>query len=464
MTVRRRGLALGGVRSLDGSGETRAYELPADDLITHGVVVGGTGSGKTGLLVVMVEEAVLSRIPTILVDVKGDLPNLLLTFPELSAEQFTPWIDAQTVRQRGVPLDAAAEQLAADWRKKLAAWGRGPDDVAALQQVMDARVFTPGSQACEPLNVLSELERVSPLWETDLELARESLSATISLLLRLLGRNPDPTKSRDHVVLSIFAERRLRAGVAADVRALLEDVRTPPVAVIGAMPIEEFISNNERASLAAALNTLLASPTFEAWRMGGPLDVAEWLAPRDDARTPVVIVSVAHLDDDERQLVLGILLDQVLGWVRTQSGTDGLRALLVFDEVYGFAPPHPKDPPTKRPLVSLLKQARAFGLGVLVATQNPMDLDYRVLSNAGFWCVGRLSTDADRQRVVESMAHSGGDIDRETLTATIKSLAPRWFVMRHVKRPKEAALLQSRTTLCWLKGPMARADLRRLKG
>jgi hypothetical protein len=464
MTVRRRGLALGGVRSLDGSGETRAYELPADDLITHGVVVGGTGSGKTGLLVVMVEEAVLSRIPTILVDVKGDLPNLLLTFPELSAAQFTPWVDAQTVRQRGVPLDAAAEQLAADWRKKLAAWGRGPDDVAALKEAMAARVFTPGSQACEPLHVLSALERVSPLWETDLELARESLSATISLLLRLLGRNPDPTKSRDHVVLSIFAERRLRAGVAADVRALLEDVRTPPVAVIGAMPIEEFISNNERASLAAALNTLLASPTFEAWRMGGPLDVAEWLAPRDDARTPVVIVSVAHLDDDERQLVLGILLDQVLGWVRTQSGTDGLRALLVFDEVYGFAPPHPKDPPTKRPLVSLLKQARAFGLGVLVATQNPMDLDYRVLSNAGFWCVGRLSTDADRQRVVESMAHSGGDIDRETLTATIKSLAPRWFVMRHVKRPKEAALLQSRTTLCWLKGPMARADLRRLKG
>lgn len=218
MTVRRHGLSLGGVRSLDGSGETRAYELPADDLITHGVVVGGTGSGKTGLLVVMVEEAVLSRIPTILVDVKGDLPNLLLTFPELSAEQFTPWIDAQTVRQRGVPLDAAAEQLAADWRKKLAAWGRGPDDVAALKEAMAARVFTPGSQACEPLNVLSALERVSPLWETDVELARESLSATISLLLRLLGRNPDPTKSRDHVVLSIFAERRLRSGVAADVR------------------------------------------------------------------------------------------------------------------------------------------------------------------------------------------------------------------------------------------------------
>ncbi len=458
-------MALGGIRPLDGTGQTRAYELAPDDLVTHGIVVGGTGSGKTGLLMVMVEEAVLSKIPVILIDVKGDLPNLLLTFPELTAAEFLPWIDAQTVRQRGVPLDAAAEQLAADWRKKLGDWNRGPADVAGLRLAMAPRVFTPGSQACEPLNVLSALECVSSLWETDVELARESLSATISLLLRLIGRNPDPTKSRDHVVLSIFAERRLRAGQPADVRSLLDDVRTPPLEVIGAMPVDEFISNSERSSLAGALNTLLASPTFEAWRQGGPLDVSEWLAPRDDGRTPVVIVSVAQLDDDERQLVLGILLDQVLGWVRTQSGTDGLRALLVFDEVYGFAPPHPKDPPTKRPLISLLKQARSFGLGVLVATQNPMDLDYRVLSNAGFWCVGRLSTDADRKRVVESMSHtSGSDLDSETLAATIKALAPRWFVMRNAKRPKEVALLQSRTTLCWLKGPMARADLRRLKG
>lgn len=464
MPNERRGLALGGVRPLDGTGETRAYELPSDDLITHGVILGGTGSGKTGLLVVMVEEAVRSQVPTILIDVKGDLPNLLLTFPELTGAEFAPWVDAQAVRQRGASLETTAEELASGWRKKLADWNLGPADIAALRDSMAPRVFTPGSQACEPLNVLSALETVSPLWGTDVELARESLSATISLLLRLIGRNPDPTKSRDHVALSIFAELRLRSGRAADVRALLDDVRTPPVEVIGAMPIDEFIDGKDRSSLAAALNTLLASPTFEAWRLGGSLDVPGWLAPREDGRTPVIIVSVAHLDDDERQLVLGILLDQVLAWVRTQSGTDGLRALLVFDEVYGFAPPHPKDPPTKRPLVSLLKQARAFGLGVLVATQNPMDLDYRILSNAGFWCVGRLSTDADRKRVVESMSTTGNaDVDTDSLAATIKALAPRWFVMRNAKRPKEVALLQSRTTLCWLKGPMARADLRRLK-
>jgi hypothetical protein len=355
--------------------------------------------------------------------------------------------------------------LAADWRQKLAEWHLGPEDVAAMRAGIAPRVFTPGSQACEPLNVLSALEQVSPLWQTDLELARESLSATIALLLRLIGRDPDPTRSRDHVVLSIFAERRLREGRTADVAALLEDVRTPPITTMGAMSVDEFMPPKERGALASALNTLLASPTFESWRLGGPLDVDGWLTPRQDERTPVVIVSVAHLDDDERQLVLGILLDQVLAWVRTRSGTDGLRALLVFDEVFGFAPPHPKDPPTKRPLLSLLKQARAFGLGVLVATQNPMDLDYRVLSNAGFWCIGRLSTDADRNRVVEAMSHnSSANLDADSIASVIKSLAPRWFVMRNARRPKELALLNSRTTLCWLKGPMARADLRRLRG
>jgi hypothetical protein len=239
------------------------------------------------------------------------------------------------------------------------------------------------------------------LWTTDVAAAREALSASISLLLRLIGRDPDPTSSRDHVVLSVVAERRLREGEPADVASLLEDLRKPPLARLGAMDFDKFLPTKDRPSLATALNTLLASPTFESWRMGAPLDVASWVAPRDDGRTPAVIISVAHLDDDERALVLGILLDQLLAWVRGLCGSQQLRAL--FDEVYGFVRPHPANPPTKRPLVALMKQARAFGLGVVLATQNPMDLDYRALSNAGVWCVGRLQTDADRQRVVEAV-------------------------------------------------------------
>jgi hypothetical protein len=458
-----RDLALGGVRPVDGSGQTLPFTLPCDDLVTHGVVVGGTGSGKTGLLLVLVEETLRAKVPVILVDVKGDLSNLLLTFPNLEAREFVPWLDARVVRRNGQELDTAAQETADAWRQKLADWQLGVTDVAVQRAAVAGRVFTPGSQAGEPLSVLSSLERRSALWDQDIEIAREALSASVSLLLRLMGRDPDPARSRDHVLLSILAERRLRAGEPADVASLLNDVRTPPIDTIGAMPLAEFLPKRERQALATALNTLLASPTFESWRSGDPVDVESWFAPREDGRTSATIISVAHLDDDERSLVLGVLLEQVLAWVRTQRGTEELRALLVFDEVYGFVPPHPANPPTKRPIVSLMKQARAFGLGVVLATQNPMDLDYRALSNAGLWCVGRLATDADRERVVEALSDAGGpSTDAQTLAAVLKQLAPRWFVLRNVHQPQALWLLQSRTTLCWLRGPMTRTDLQRL--
>jgi Helicase HerA, central domain len=458
-----RALRLGGTRPLNGSGATQPFALAADDLVTHGIVVGGTGSGKTGLLMVLVEEALRAQIPVILIDVKGDLPNLLLTFPELSASEFKPWLDAGAVQRSGQTPEAAAQTLAESWQTKLAEWQLGPEQVAAQHAATALRVFTPGTQAGEPLNVLSALERPSPLWDTDAEVAREALSASVSLVLRLMGRDPDPTRSRDHVVLSVLAERRLRAGQPADIASLLADVREPPLETLGAMPIDEFLPKRDRNALATALNTLLASPTFESWRMGQPIDIDSWTAPRADGRTPGTIISVAHLDDEERALVLGVLLDQVLAWVRTQAGTHHLRALLVFDEIYGFVPPHPANPPTKRPIVALMKQARAFGLGVVLATQNPMDLDYRALSNAGVWCIGRLSTDADRERVVEAMADSAGAAsDAGALADVLKVLAPRWFVLRNVHRPKQLVLLQSRTTLCWLRGPLTRNDLKRL--
>lgn len=456
-----RDLLLGGMRPIDGSGQTRPFVMRKEALLTHGVILGMTGSGKTGMLMVLVEEALRSSVPIIMIDIKGDLPNLLLTFPKLSAEEFAPWVE-QASGRRAAPHEAA-QKLAQTWTRWLADWQLGPADVAELSARIAPRLFTPGMIAGEPLHILSALDQPSALWETDISAARESLSASVSLLLRLIGRDPDPTRSRDHVVLSVFAERRLRAGESADVEALLGDVRNPPVEQLGAMPIDEFLPKKERLSLATALNTLLASPTFESWRMGAPLDVASWVAPRDDGRTPAVIVSVAHLDEDERALVLGIILDQLLAWVRTLTGTHELRALLMLDEVYGFIPPHPSNPPTKRPLVSLMKQARAFGLGVVIATQNPMDLDYRALSNAGVWCIGRLQTDADRERVVDALSgHGAADIAPNELTNILKMLAPRWFVLRNVHQTPPTVLLQSRTTLCWLKGPMTRGDLKRL--
>jgi hypothetical protein len=276
----------------------------------------------------------------------------------------------------------------------------------------------------------------------------------------LLGRDPDPARSREHVLLSVLAERRLANNQNAELGALMQDLADPPVAEVGALPIDSFLKKSERSKLAAALNTLLASPTFASWRQGASMDVASWLAPKR-GRTPCVIVSVAHLDDEERALVLGVLLEEILSWVRSLRGTTKLRALLVFDEVYGFLPPHPANPPTKRPLVSLMKQARAFGVGVVVATQNPMDLDYRALSNAGLWLLGRLQTDADRERVLDGLNLSdqsklaGADFDQ-----TLKRLAPRWFLVQNAHASSGAILLQPRYAISLMRGPMTRTEIR----
>jgi hypothetical protein len=392
--------------------QAEPLHLPAHHLVTHGVVVGMTGSGKTGLVTVLVEEALRAKVPVVMIDVKGDLPNLLLAFPSFAPAALEPWVEPGPGDTRSGRELAAA--LAGERQAALSAWGIGEGELGAFTHGTELRVITPGSSAGEPLHVLSSLEKPVTSFTRDAETARASLSAAISLVLRLLGRDPDPARSREHVLLAVLAEARLREGKPSDLASLMEDVTRPPMAMVGALPIDRFLPKRHRAELAAALNTLLASPSFATWREGAALDVAGWLAPRQ-GKTPGVIVSVAHLDDDERALVLGVLLEEILTWVRGLSGSKRLRALVVFDEVYGFLPPHPANPPTKRPLVSLMKQARAFGVGVVVATQNPMDLDYRALSNAGLWCIGRLQTDADRARVIEGLSiagGSGGEIQR----------------------------------------------------
>ncbi len=457
---------LGATRSLDGQGVSTAHSLPMQRLVNHGVIVGMSGSGKTGLITVLVEEALRARVPVLMLDVKGDLPNLLLAFPTFDPAAFVPWVDPEPDGRDGRTLEAEAIRLANERRAALTAEGLDERDLHALHDQVAIRVITPGSHAGEPLHVLSTLERPNRRWDTDEDEARASLSTAIALVLRLLGRDADPARSREHVVLSLFAERRLRAGEPAGLDALLHDVLEPPTEAVGAMPMDEFLPRHERRALAAALNALLASPTFASWRKGAPVDVASWMKPQDDGRTPATIVSVAHLDDAERLLVLGIVLEEVLAWVRTQSGTSSLRALVVMDEAYGFLPPYPSNPPTKRPIVSLMKQARAFGVGVVVATQNPMDLDYRALGNAGLWFVGRLQTDADRARVVDGMAGSEGGLGRGTepkaLRETVNRLAARWFVLRDV-RAATPVLLRVRTAMSWLRGPLTAAEMRKAR-
>ena len=441
-------------------GAASAYELPAHHLVTHGVVLGMTGSGKTGFLTVLVEESLRNQVPVLMIDVKGDLPNLMLTLPSFTAEEMAPWVEAPANATAEQRLGVAAARVEAR-KKSLGEWGISPRGVQKFDQKIAVRVITPGSSAGELLHVLSSLERRSPRWDDDPESARSTLSAAISLVLRLVGREADPAKSREHVLLSVLAERRLVANQPADIAALLEDLELPPIERIGALPLERFVTKKARRDLAAALNSLLASPTFASWRQGATLDVGSWMQPVN-GRTPATIVSVAHLDDDERALVLGVLLEEVLSWVRGLPGAQSLRALVVFDEVYGFLPPHPAAPPTKKPLVALMKQARAFGVGVLIATQNPMDLDYRALSNAGLWCIGRLQTDADRARVVEGMKLAQGDDDLD-YDAMLRQLEPRWFLVRDAHAKGRPKCVQPRWAITVLRGPMTRQEIRRAR-
>jgi hypothetical protein len=449
-------LYLGAERQGD---QERPFEIPADHFVTHGVVVGMTGSGKTGLVTVLVEEALRSDIPVLLIDIKGDLPNLALTLPSFTAEEMLPWVEAPRGATEEQRL-ALAQQKVDERRAALATWGITPTGVKRFHERRAGRIITPGASSGALLHVQSSLERRSPHWDTDPESARATLSAAISLVLRLVGRDADPARSREHVLLAVFAERRLLAGQPADIASLLADLEAPPIDRIGALPIERFLTKKARRELAASLNSLLASPTFASWRQGASLDVAEWLTPKD-GKTPATIVSVAHLDDDERALVLGVVLEEVLSWVRGLPGSQSLRALIVFDEVYGFLPPHPASPPTKRPLVALMKQARAFGVGVVLATQNPMDLDYRALSNAGVWCVGRLQTDADRARVVEGMRQGGGDdFDYD---AALRHLPPRRFLVRDARRAGRPVEVQPRWAISLMRGPMTRGEVARVR-
>jgi hypothetical protein len=441
----------------DGAGGMA--RMPANHLVTHGVIVGMTGSGKSGCVTVMVEEALRARVPTLVVDVKGDLPNLLLSFPRFDPVDLVPWVES-AVSGDDKPIERVANELNALRKNSLAAWSIGEGELEQFVRQSEIRVITPGSSAGELLHVLSSLERRSPRWDTDPESARAALSAAVSLVLRLLGRDPDPAKSREHVLLSVLAEQRLSRGEPAPLAALLSDLQKPPIENIGALTVDTFLPKSERKSLAAALNTLLASPSFASWREGATLDIAEWMKSKH-GRTPATVVSVAHLDDEERALVLGVLLEEVLSWVRSLPGSSRLKALIVFDEVYGFLPPHPANPPTKRPLVALMKQARAYGVGVVVATQNPMDLDYRALGNAGLWCIGRLQTDADCARVLDGLASAGhnGQSAAE-LGRVVKNLAPRWFLMRDVHTKVGSLLLQPRWAMSLLRGPMTRNEIR----
>ncbi len=429
-------------------------EIDPADLLTHGLIVGMTGSGKTGLAIVLLEELLRQGVPVIAIDPKGDLANLLLLFADQAASDFEPWIDAGAARREGKDVKTAAAEVAATWKKGLAEWGLGGAEIAALEKSHDAVVYTPGSSAGVPLNVLQSLEAPAGAFADAEEDLRDEIQSIVTGLLTLVGIEADPLQSPAAVFLASLVEHGWRAGRGFSLETLIGAVADPPFEKIGALPLETAFPRKDRQKLMTSLNTLLASPSFEAWRKGEPLDVGRMLASPERPR--LSIVSTAHLADAERLFVTALLLDKVKTWMRRQGGTSALRAVVYMDEVYGYFPPHPANPPTKRPLLTLLKQARAQGVGIVLATQNPVDLDYKGLANMGTWLVGTLQTQQDRERLESGLQGAGLEAGaaRKLLAATRK----RVFLLHDVHR-KRPELVHSRFAMSYLRGPLTRDEI-----
>jgi hypothetical protein len=432
------------------------------DLVTHAVCVGMTGSGKTGLCLALLEEAAIDGIPSIVIDPKGDLTNLLLTFPDLKPDEFLPWVNEEDAEKKNLSKEQFAAQQAELWKKGLAEWGQDGARIKKLRDAADFRIYTPGSNAGIPISILKSFDAPPAATRDDEESLRERVSTTATSLLSLLGQEAEPL-SRAHILLSTIFQKAWSAGQNLEMSTLIQQIQTPPVTRVGVMDLESFFPSKERFELAMSLNNLLAAPGFSAWMEGEPLDI-QHLLYTSAGKPRVAIFSIAHLSDSERMFFVSLLLNQTLGWMRTQSGTTSLRSILYMDEIFGYFPPV-ANPPSKQPLLTLLKQGRAFGLGVVLVTQNPVDLDYKGLSNAGTWFIGRLQTDRDKSKVLEGLegvaAGTGKTFDRQQMEQTIAGLGNRIFLMNNVHEDG-AETFETRWAMSYLRGPLTRSQIKTL--
>jgi hypothetical protein len=456
-----------GVFYLGKSYELGRSELGADyvlydskDLTTHAVIVGMTGSGKTGLGVTLLEEAAIDGIPSLVIDPKGDMGNLLMTFPELRPADLQPWVEKEEAARKGMTVDEFAADRARLWKQGLAQWDQSPERIARLQAAADFAIYTPGSDAGLPLTVLRSLDAPPPAVRDNSDAMRERVSAAAAGLLTLLGIEADPIRSREHILLSNLLDQAWRSGRSLTMAQLIHEIQSPSFNKVGVMDLETIFPAAERLTMAMTVNNVLASPSFAAWMEGEPLNVQRLLYT-PEGKPRVSVISIAHLSDRERMFFLTILLNEVLAWMRSQSGTSSLRALLYMDELFGYLPPT-ANPPTKTPLLTLLKQARAFGLGLVLATQNPVDLDYKALSNAGTWFLGRLQTERDKQRVLDGLegatAAAGQQFDRRRVEQILSGVGSRVFLMNNVHED-EPVVFHTRWALSFLRGPLTREQI-----
>lgn len=454
---------LGRRHDLD-SGTTAPESILYDskDLTTHAVCVGMTGSGKTGLCLSLLEEAALDNVPVIAIDPKGDLGNLLLTFPKLRPSDFEPWVDAGQATRGGQSKSEYAASVAKLWKNGLAKWGQDGERIQRLRDATDINIYTPGSSAGIPLSIIKSFAAPAQEVLDDSDVFREQVASAASGLLTLLGVDADPITSREHILLSNIFERSWRESKGLELADTIRAIQKPPFDRVGILDLESFFPEKDRIKFSLRINNLLASPSFSGWLEGEPMD-AQRLLYSPDGTPRISVLSIAHLNDSERMFFVTMILNEVLGWMRSQPGTSSLRAILYMDEVFGYFPPT-ANPPSKKPMLTLLKQARAFGLGVVLATQNPVDLDYKGLSNTGTWFLGRLQTERDKMRVLEGLegASVGANaFDRQKMEQTLAGLGSRVFLMHNV-HDDEPVVFETRWAMSYLRGPLTRQQIKEL--
>ena len=430
------------------------------DLTTHAVIIGMTGSGKTGLGIGLLEEAAMDHIPVIAIDPKGDMGNLLLTFPKLAPEDFRPWVNPRSASDQGQTVDEYAAAQAALWKKGLGEWGQSGKRIAQLRSSVDMAIYTPGSNAGLPVSVLKSFAAPDAALMDDVDLYRERVQATATGILTLLGIDADPVASREHVLISRLLDHAWQQGRELDIAALIAAIQAPPFTTIGVMSVDAFFPDKDRFALATRLNSVLAAPGFGAWMQGEPLSTRNLLYT-PEGKPRISVMSIAHLDDASRMFFVSMLLNEIIAWMRAQPGTSSLRAILYMDEIFGFMPPV-ANPPTKALFLTLLKQARAYGLGLVLATQNPVDLDYKGLSNTGTWFIGRLQTERDKARVMDGLeGASQGDFDKQAMEQRLAGLAKRRFLLHNVHED-EPVVFGTRWAMSYLAGPLTRDHIRTL--
>ena len=420
-----------------------------------------TGSGKTGLCLSLLEEAAIDAVPVIAIDPKGDIGNLLFTFPSLSAQALTPWVDPDQARRLNLTSEQFAQQEADRWLHGLSESDQPVERIAKLRQAACLSIYTPGSTSGIPLSMLKSFS--PPADRDDPEILKDKLQNAVMAILAMAGIKADPLRSREYILLSSILEAFWSAGETVSLSSLVQSVQKPPIQQIGAFDLESFYPAKERFELAMTLNNLVASPGFEVWTQGEPLNI-DRLLYTPGGQPCVSIISIAHLNDAERMFVTTLILNELVAWMREQRGTTSLRAILYMDELYGYLPPV-ENPPSKRPLLTLLKQARAFGLGVVLSTQNPVDLDYKALSNAGTWFIGRLQTERDKKRLLDGLEEatttSGASLNRAETEEILSNLGNRVFMVHNV-HDEGSQVFQSRWAMSYLRGPLTRNEIKEL--